>query len=145
MVEGALCTHWEVFVKAFVDFIVVVQSLSCVRLTLCDPRNCSQLGSSVHGISQTRILEPVVISYPRGDLPKSGIEPACPPLAGGFFTTQHQGRGGRDKLREQHCHTHVHMHAHIHTHTHTHTHITVYTIDSQGKAVVQHRELSLVR
>ena len=33
--------------------------------TLCDPINCSLLGSSVHGISQTRILEWVAISLSR--------------------------------------------------------------------------------
>ena len=30
--------------------------------TLCDPMNCSPPGSSLHGISQTRILEQVAIS-----------------------------------------------------------------------------------
>ena len=32
-------------------------------LTLCDPVDCSQPGSSVHGILQARILEWVAISY----------------------------------------------------------------------------------
>ena len=35
-------------------------------LTLCNPTGCSPLGSSVHGISQTRILEWVAISFSRG-------------------------------------------------------------------------------
>ena len=35
-------------------------------LTLCDPTDCSPPGSSVHGISQVRILEWVAISYSRG-------------------------------------------------------------------------------
>ena len=35
-------------------------------LTLCDPMNCNLPGSSVHGISQARILERVSISYSRG-------------------------------------------------------------------------------
>ena len=34
--------------------------------TLCYPMDYSPLGSSVHGISQARILEWVAISYPRG-------------------------------------------------------------------------------
>ena len=34
--------------------------------TLCDPMDYSPSGSSVHGILQTRILEWVAISYPRG-------------------------------------------------------------------------------
>ena len=33
---------------------------------LCDPMDCSLPGSSVHGISQVRILEWVVISSSRG-------------------------------------------------------------------------------
>ena len=32
-------------------------------LTLCEPMDCCLLGSSVHGISQARILEQVAISY----------------------------------------------------------------------------------
>ena len=35
-------------------------------LTLCDPMDCSLPVSSVHGISQARTLEWVVISYSRG-------------------------------------------------------------------------------
>ena len=35
-------------------------------LTLCDPMDCSLPGSSVHGISQARILEWVAISFSRG-------------------------------------------------------------------------------
>ena len=57
--------------------------------TLCDPRDCSPPGSSVHGILQARILEWVAISSYR-DLPNPGIEPTSltsPALAGGFFTT----------------------------------------------------------
>ena len=34
-------------------------------LTLCNPRDCSLPGSSVHGIFQARILEWVAISYSR--------------------------------------------------------------------------------
>ena len=41
-----------------------VESLSRVRL--CDPMNCSLPGSSVHGISQARILEWIAISFFRG-------------------------------------------------------------------------------
>ena len=35
-------------------------------LTLCDPMDCSPSGSSVHRISQERILEWVALSYSRG-------------------------------------------------------------------------------
>ena len=35
-------------------------------LPLCSPKDCSPPGSSVHGISQARILEQVTISFSRG-------------------------------------------------------------------------------
>ena len=35
-------------------------------LTLCNPMDCSPLGSSVHGILQVRILEQVAVSFSRG-------------------------------------------------------------------------------
>ena len=38
-------------------------------LTLCDPMDYSPPGSSVHGISQARILKWVAISYSRGSYP----------------------------------------------------------------------------
>ena len=41
--------------------VLVAQS----SLTLCDPMDCSLPGSSVHAISQARILEWVAISFPR--------------------------------------------------------------------------------
>ena len=34
--------------------------------TLCDPMDCSPPGFSVHGILQARILEWVVVPFPRG-------------------------------------------------------------------------------
>ena len=60
-------------------------------LTLCSPMDCSSPGSSVHGISQAKILEWVPFPLP-GDLPDPGIEPASysagdPALAGRVFTT----------------------------------------------------------
>ena len=44
---------------------VVVELLSCTQL-FCDPKDCSPPGSSVHGISQARTLEWVVISSSKG-------------------------------------------------------------------------------
>ena len=46
-------------------------------LTLCDPMDCSPPGSSVHGISQPRILEWLPCPSP-GDLPNPGIKPMSP-------------------------------------------------------------------
>ena len=56
-------------------------------LTLCYPMDCSLPGSTVHGISQARILEWVAISSSR-DLPNPGIETTSPALAGRFFTIE---------------------------------------------------------
>ena len=64
------------------------------RSTLWDPMDCSPPGSSVHGISQARILEWGAISYSR-DLPDPGIQPASlvpPVLAGRFLTTVTPGK-----------------------------------------------------
>ena len=61
-------------------------------LNLCDPMSCSQLGSSVHGILQARILEWVAISFSPGDLLYPGIEPKSPAPASRFFTTELSGK-----------------------------------------------------
>ena len=49
----------------------------------------SSPGSSVHGISQARILEWVAISFSRGS---SQEDPASPALAGRFITTEPPGK-----------------------------------------------------
>ena len=53
--------------------------------TLCDPMDCSPPGSSVHEISQARILEWVAISFSRGSSqPRDRTRVSC--TAGRFFT-----------------------------------------------------------
>ena len=44
-----------------------------------EPRDCSQPGSSVHGIPQARILEWVAITFSRGSS-NSGFKPESPTL-----------------------------------------------------------------
>ena len=72
--------------------------VSHLCLTLCDPMDYSTPGSSVHGISQARILEysdqsRILKPFPSpGDLPNPGIEPTSPVLVGGFFTTEPSGK-----------------------------------------------------
>ena len=61
--------------------------------TLCNPMDCSLLGSSVPGIFHQEYWSGLLFPTP-GDLPKSGTEPeACvfPALAGGFFATEPLG------------------------------------------------------
>ena len=60
-------------------------------LTLCNPMDCSPSGSSVHGISQERMLSGM--PFPSsGDLTDLGIKPAFPALASEFFTTKPPGK-----------------------------------------------------
>ena len=44
--------------------VYVLVAQSC--LTLCDPMDCSQPSSSIHGVLQVRILEWVTILFSRG-------------------------------------------------------------------------------
>ena len=53
--------------------------------------DCSPSGSSVHGISQARILEWVAIPFCRGSSwPRSWTHVSC--IAGGFFTAKPRGK-----------------------------------------------------
>ena len=54
-------------------------------LTLCDPKDCSLPGSSVHGILQARILEWVAISFSGGSS-QLGDQTCVSYIAGSFFT-----------------------------------------------------------
>ena len=53
----------------------------------CDPMDCSLPDSSVHGISQARILEGVAISFSRGSS-NSGIEPRPPELQVDYLSAE---------------------------------------------------------
>ena len=75
-------------------------------LTLCNPadcslpvcpRDCSQPGSSVHGIFLARILEWVAISYSRGSSwPRNQTLVSCVScIAGGFLMASHWGSAGQ--------------------------------------------------
>ena len=59
--------------------------------TLCDPMDYNPQGSSVHGISQARILEWVAISSSRGSSwPRDQARVSC--IAGKFFTNWATGK-----------------------------------------------------
>ena len=76
--------HWQVRLFTTSATSVHAKSLQS-RPTLCDPMECSPTGSSVHRISQARILEWVAISFSRGSSwPKNWTWVSC--IAGRFFT-----------------------------------------------------------
>ena len=67
-------------VVAVFFFFLIPISLDCVHaksfqlcLTLCDPMDCSLLGSSVHEILQARILEWIAMPFSRGIFPTQGL------------------------------------------------------------------------
>ena len=66
-------------------------SVTQPRPTLCKPMDCSAPGSSVHGISQAKMLECIAFPPPE-DLPKPRVKPVASALAGGFFTTKPPGK-----------------------------------------------------
>ena len=69
---------------------VVVSLLSCDQL-FCDPMDRSPPGSSVHGLTQARILEWFAIFFSRGSSP-SWDQTFVSCIAGGFFTTESPGK-----------------------------------------------------
>ena len=76
-----LINHGQVVVDEGSVCVLVGQSWP----TLCDPRECSLSGSSVHGIFQARVLEWVSISFSRrSSQPKDGTWVFH--VAGRFFT-----------------------------------------------------------
>ena len=68
-------------------------------LTLCDPRDCSLPGSSVHGIFQARVLEWVAIAFSRGSSPtRDRTQVSC--IAGRRLTVWAVGKS-KAELEEQ--------------------------------------------
>ena len=59
-------------------------------LILSDPTDYSPSGSSIHGISREGVLDGDAISPPEG-LPRPGVEPVPPALAGKLFPTEPPG------------------------------------------------------
>ena len=70
-------------------FNVVVQQLNGVQL-FATPRTVAQHLLSI-GFPREEHWSGLPFSLP-GDLPKPGIKPASPALAGGFFTTESPGK-----------------------------------------------------
>ena len=75
----------------FIFFLDCCYAVSKSCLTLCDPLDGSLPSSSVHGISQARILECVAIFFSGGSFRlRDQTQVSC--IAGGFFTTEPPGK-----------------------------------------------------
>jgi len=67
-------------------------------LTLCNPMDCSQSGSFVHGILQVRILEWVVISFSKGSSQPRG-QTQVSHIAGRFLFFELRGKPKESKAK----------------------------------------------
>ena len=81
--------------KIWVSRKKTIRSLTCIHAqslqsypTLCDPMDCNPLGSSIHGILQTKILESVPMPSSRGSSQlRDQTHVSCiSHIAGGVFT-----------------------------------------------------------
>ena len=69
------------------NFLLLLLPSAQLCPILCDPMNCNPPDSSVHGISQSKILEWVAISFSRdSSWPRDQSCVSC--IAGRFFTTE---------------------------------------------------------
>ena len=84
--------YWHERYKSLITYLQYVQDKllqSC--LTLCDPMDCSPLGSSVHGILQARIMEWAAMPSSRGSSwLRDQTCVSC--FAGRLFTTEPPGK-----------------------------------------------------
>ena len=86
--------------QLYLDILLLaVLLLGHVQQLFCDPMDCS---SSVHGISQARILEWIAISFSRAS-PDPGSEPTSPAWQVGMLPLNHQG----SYLAISTCHIHI--------------------------------------
>ena len=96
MVCVSICVSFSFFLQCLTVFRVLDFGFTCCCLvtkscmTLWDPSG-SLSGSSVHGISQARILEWITISFSRGSS-QSRVRTCVSCIAGGFFTTELPGK-----------------------------------------------------
>ena len=99
-IAGLICSKSKYTQWFFQDFSlwfldVKLDTLKDVRVWIsahsvmshCHSMDCSPPGSSVHGISQARILKWVAITFSRGSsLPKDRTHISCVPCTGRHFT-----------------------------------------------------------
>ena len=78
--------------RDWIYFLSVCVLVAQLCPTLCDPMNCSQPGSSAHGIFQARMLEWFAITFSRGILPHQGIELGSPALQADSLLSEPLGK-----------------------------------------------------
>ena len=104
-------THTYVYLSICLSLYICMCAQPCP--TLSDHMNCSPPGSSVHGISQARILEWVALSYSRRSTwPRDWNHITCIRRWILYYWATWEA--------------HTHSDTHTHTHTHTHTSISLY-------------------
>ena len=94
--SNVICWEWYETQSSLSIYGEWFQDFGKLVFSLCDPMDCSQSGSSVHGSLQARILEWAAISFSRGSSQhRDQIQVSC--IAGGFFTIS--------ATRKVHCRT----------------------------------------
>ena len=98
-----LQVNWFEWTECIYTYICCLVPKSCP--TVCDPMDCSPPGSSVHGISQARILEWIAISFSRGSSqPRDQTLISCISKRILYHWAA---------IRLTHTHTHTHTHTQI--------------------------------
>ena len=77
--------------NSLMTLIILLAVLSSSVVTLCDPRDCSLPGSSVHGILQQEYGSGLPCP-PEGDLPDPGIKPRFPTLQADSLPSEPPGK-----------------------------------------------------
>ena len=87
------------FVSMLLLTLAVLWVSHCYVPSICSPMDCSPTGSSIHGISQARILEWVALPFSRGSSqPRDRTQVFC--IAGRLFTIWERVTENLSKPRE---------------------------------------------
>ena len=115
-------------------------------LTLCDPVHCNPPGSSVHGISQLKILEWVAISSSRGSSwPRDRTHVSCIGRRILYHWITWEIHWGKSSSSYLPCHTFNSSNRLIYIHAHTHTHETKLGYASRGCSLFRESGTKLLK
>ena len=88
---------WPIFI--FICLKKVKVQFAQLSLTVCDPMECTLLGSSVHGILQARILGWVAFPFSRGSSqPRDGTQVS---RVAGLFTVSATGEALKEERHKR--------------------------------------------